>query len=320
MTEAESQYLSAEELSALLAEKVMPPEEWYHYTTITGLKGILDRAQLWGTHIAYLNDSREVEYGLEALAKLVKMQADEMPEFQANDDGTHSYFPMTSLWSATDQDMLRRKDILKHELGPFVACLSRSRDQLSQWRGYGRGGGYAIHFDRDMLKSTIQQVNQDGQPVPNAPKPDIEWVAYAWFNFRKQIIAAVDEHLSEVTSLVEVPGMTEEEVAAMYEEPERKFFDKVLYLAARMKHPKFQEEWETRIMCRCDETFYSESPTLGLIPRTSFAFDPAAIVEIIVGPSDYAQSRKRSVERYLSRQERYSHVKVEVSKIPYREI
>ena len=42
--------------------------------------------------------------------------------------------------------------------------------------------------------------------------------------------------------------MSDEEVAAINDEPERKFFDKVLYLAARMKHPKFQEEWETRIM------------------------------------------------------------------------
>jgi hypothetical protein len=301
--------------------RITPTEEWYHYTTITGLKGILDKTQLWGTHIAYLNDSREIEYGIEALARLVKMRSQELPEFKDNADGTATFFPMASLWSGTDGSILDRKEVLKHDMGPFVACLSRSRDLLSQWRGYGRGGGYAIRFDPKVLADTIHQVTSDGDPVLNVPKPDIEWVAYVWTNFQTQIVEAVSEYLDEITFLVAEPEMTDDEVAALSDEPQRKFFDKVLYLATRMKHPKFQEEWETRIMCRCDETFYTESQTLGLIPRTSFGFEPRAIQEIIVGPSDYSQARKQSVDRYLSRHRvQYPGVEVTVSEIPYREL
>jgi hypothetical protein len=71
VTQATADDFDAERTAAEAVAKMTPAEEWYHYTTIAGLKGILDTAQLWGTHIAYLNDLREVQYGIEALAQPV---------------------------------------------------------------------------------------------------------------------------------------------------------------------------------------------------------------------------------------------------------
>lgn len=34
----------------------------YHYTTASGLKGILDRHTLWATHYKLLNDTSEIEH------------------------------------------------------------------------------------------------------------------------------------------------------------------------------------------------------------------------------------------------------------------
>lgn len=307
-------------LSELLT-RAEPTKEWYHYTTITGLKGILDKAQLWGTQVAYLNDSQEIEYGVEALAQLVRAHSNQLPLFEQNADRSYRYFPKNSLWIGTDQTILDRKAELKQELGPFVACLSRARDLLSQWRGYGQGGGYAIRFDPEVLSDTLEQVDSDGDFVEGAPPVNVASVKYNGHSFEAQIISVVERYHFEVTSLVATPDMTEDEAAALHLEPERRMFDKVLQLATRMKHPKFQEEWETRIMCRCDETFYTESQTLGLIPRTSFWFSPHAIREIIIGPSSFADSRKLSVERYLAKDPvRFHNVEVTVSEIPYREL
>ena len=46
------------------------PPELFHYTTIEGLKGILENRCVWSTHFEYLNDSTEVIYG-QTLAKKV---------------------------------------------------------------------------------------------------------------------------------------------------------------------------------------------------------------------------------------------------------
>lgn len=315
--DADGKLISLEEI----VERHFPPEEWFHYTTIGGLRGILDTSALWGTHIAFLNDSQELEYGVEALARLVRIRAEQMPEFTENEDGTNSFHPIASLWQGTDQSMLDRKEELKQEYGPFVSCLSRSRDQLSQWRGYGRGGGYAVRFDPSVLKESIRQVDLEGKPVPDAPIPEIEWVAYVWHNFREQIEWSVQKYIDDSIALVAEPGMSEAEIEAMVEGPRNDFYERVVYLASRMKDLSFREEDETRILSQCDETFYTESPSLGLIPRTSFGFDKEAVKEIIVGPGDYAEARAVSIERFLRRHPRgYKHVEVTQSKVPYRDI
>ena len=51
----------------------------------------------------------------------------------------------------------QRTQFLRQNFGPFVTCLSESRDQLSQWRGYGAGGGYAIRFDSRGLRESVQR-------------------------------------------------------------------------------------------------------------------------------------------------------------------
>lgn len=42
-------------------------EKLYHYTTAEGLKSILEGREFWATHVAHLNDSSELEYGLNLL-------------------------------------------------------------------------------------------------------------------------------------------------------------------------------------------------------------------------------------------------------------
>lgn len=39
-----------------------PKELLYHYTTISGLKGIVESQSLWASDVRYMNDSAELQY------------------------------------------------------------------------------------------------------------------------------------------------------------------------------------------------------------------------------------------------------------------
>ncbi len=92
----------------------------YHYTTMDGLKGILESGVLWLTNIKYLNDTTELHHGYEILNSLLKKR--DCPEVGFTDD-TYA----------------------------FTASFSKDCDSLSQWRAYAKGGGVAIGFPRSAI-------------------------------------------------------------------------------------------------------------------------------------------------------------------------
>ena len=50
-------------------------------------------------------------------------------------------------------------------------------DQLSQWRGYAEGGGYAIHYDAKPLRSSIRLYGLDG-PNRFGERNALDQIAY----------------------------------------------------------------------------------------------------------------------------------------------
>src|SRR5258708_18931696 len=114
------------------------PERVYHYAGVSGLKGIIEDQCLWASDVWYMNDSREALYGLRAIERALKAMA-----------------PGTGLESEVHKAALDRlakmgdEDDLVHS---YIACLSKKRDDLSQWRAYGRPRGFSIGFDRQTLE------------------------------------------------------------------------------------------------------------------------------------------------------------------------
>ena len=43
--------------------------ELFHYTTLNGLRGILENGSLWATHYSHLNDSTEIDFVQAALVQ-----------------------------------------------------------------------------------------------------------------------------------------------------------------------------------------------------------------------------------------------------------
>lgn len=100
----------------------------YHYTSVSGLRGIIDSGNIRATHLGFLNDLSEGSAGI----------ADEA-------------------WRARLEEADKRSPL-------FIASFCRHQERhelrnglLSQWRGYaGEGGGYCVVFDEDVLDGLVE--------------------------------------------------------------------------------------------------------------------------------------------------------------------
>ena len=121
-------------------------DKLFHYTSPQGLIGIITSNELWASDIFSLNDAEEMTRGMDIARKIIN-----------------------NLYETTeDTNKKERIDRFKKDLaniGPsqnistLVCSLTGAGDQLSQWRAYCAGGGYAIGFPLEGLKKAID--NQD---------------------------------------------------------------------------------------------------------------------------------------------------------------
>jgi len=105
----------------------------FHYTSIGGLKGILESATLRFTNINYLNDKDEIKAGMDSLAKTI---------------------------AATDEEKEKIFSSIRNRgMQTFVCCFSLDEDSLPMWNYYTKeinNQGYNIEFnDKSLVESII---------------------------------------------------------------------------------------------------------------------------------------------------------------------
>lgn len=131
----------------------------YHYTTSSGLLGILNTKKIWATHARFLNDAQELDYGLTLIREIL-----------------HGY-PAGDLISAAATHLTESRPAY------FLTCFCAVDDLLSQWRAYARsttGTGYSLGFDTRFLPAEhLVEVEYD---------PTTQAVA---------VRSAIDEHLAQ---------------------------------------------------------------------------------------------------------------------------
>jgi hypothetical protein len=136
------------------------PSVLYHYTTSSGLLGILNTKRIWATHARFLNDAQELDYGLTLIREIL-----------------HSY-PAGDLVSAAATHLTESRPAY------FLTCFCAVDDLLSQWRAYARspnGTGYSLGFETRFLPAEhLVEVEYD---------PATQAVA---------VRSAIDEHLARV--------------------------------------------------------------------------------------------------------------------------
>jgi hypothetical protein len=141
------------------------PSIVYHYTDGAGLLGIIEKKQIWCTHVNHLNDAQEhkinrVLYG-EMLADICARRLEAPAEVMK--------VAQVAL-SRIDRKMGPPDDEISDH---FVACFSSVHDSLNQWRGYSRSGTkFCIGFNFGALKKAAKasglefgQLNYDNDSV-----------------------------------------------------------------------------------------------------------------------------------------------------------
>lgn len=111
------------------------PINLFHYTSQTGLLGMIENKEIWATNISYLNDLKEFKHTIELIREIID---NEIKKGIIDSD-------LSSLFEEVVKTAFPSQTI-------FVASFSEEGDLLSQWRGYcGDGVGYSVGIDCDIL-------------------------------------------------------------------------------------------------------------------------------------------------------------------------
>ncbi len=140
-----------------ITPKQMPPRGLlYHYTTADGLKGIIEKNELWATSAYFLNDSSEISYGYGVLKEVLDAWLAKNP--RPEDSLTLGLVRGLDKWFG--EELLKRNVI-----NPiYLACFCENDNLLSQWRTYGQSGGYSLGFT---VPAPDLLTGQGFKPEPN---------------------------------------------------------------------------------------------------------------------------------------------------------
>lgn len=275
-----------------------PRETLYHYTSLSGLIGIVGSQELRASDIRYMNDSTELRHTLELLNKQVTRR----------------------ILSGVDSPGLLNAflDWLSRRIsrGPmlFGASFRANGNLLSQWRGYSvHGKGVSIGFDPVTIS---QQARKQGFSVGRCI-----YDTDAQSSLIEQVIDAVDE-LSERWD--DDAGKHIRQADAVFGNIE----EDLLRLAAVLKHPAFEEEQEWRIVSpvvrdvSLDSIQFREGVSM-LVPYFAFLLNDAeqegiALNHIYIGPSANAELSMNSVRLYMEQKNSQPRDGISYCQIPFR--
>jgi hypothetical protein len=317
--------------------------ELMHYTSLDGLKGIIESDCLWATDASFLNDSSEIAHYFDTrLEVLISSEVREFAIEQARhpaklasmirDGGIDALVADEARkWSAA----IRRATLSVNR--PFVLSLSGPSDQrvkqsglLSQWRGYGGDGGYALVLDTARIELAMQRENKKHHSL----RVLLGDVYYQGIDPNLQPYATQDVAESEVTVKQGVARLLRGGTA---DETEG-FYDAVTVLSCLCKHWGFWEEREVRVVVHPALEEVAGVETGPLLPRKEIktfrrgetdvpyvelfahlsekdADRNLPIRRVIVGPHRYSSARAKAVRKLLL--DRGYQAEVVESEIPY---
>lgn len=230
----------------------MSQELIWHYTDSAGLIGILQSGALWATSAFHLNDAQEVNYPRD-------LYLPEVGTFLNSDD--HRDLAPSLGWylesGATFLDMT-----------PFVSCFCEADNLLSQWRCYGKGGGFAVGLDLHYYWQSVQ----------------VGW------NPLVRVVYMEDQQRARIGSFLQDVAITWR-AASESSRPNDPgsvipaFYVRAMHLLMSLKHPSFSEEREVRFLQFEDVLRSNDANTLWAAPPKRVKWRPGQ-----VGPTPYVDA------------------------------
>lgn len=269
----------------------------YHYTGVEGLKAILDSQEMWLTDYAYLNDSAELQHGLQVFEEKLKLKL-ENSKYQAIAD-------IFRIWL---------ENIRTHSYRICITSYSLDGDSLSQWRAYGSIAigiepSYVVAGSECKFNTVIYDRAQQ------------EYLVEFFLNHALQAFEVDMKNGQQRGNL---------DVVDVY----RSGVNQVIGTAALFKNEGFRDEREVRVAYIEDPDLYSNlgidrapkrfrANKHGIIPYVttrditkSKNMPNLPIREIITGPT-ISEIGRKSISEYLEHQG-LKGVVVRPSKVPFR--
>ncbi len=276
-----------------------PSGTLYHYTSLSGLEGILSSGSLWASDILYLNDAAEMQH----TAEVIRI------EIARRLEGGCSSPRLLSQLKDWIFDRLENGHML------FVSSFTANGNILSQWRGYcQQGKGVSIGFNAECIcASAEKQSFQVGKCIYEYAKQ---------LELASQIISAIEalaEQLGEADKSKKHPSQSYHHVFETAEAD-------ILRIASLLKHPSFKEEDEWRVVSPVLTNYvtspisYREGMSM-FVPYVEFKLSRAARVElehIFLGPTPNINLSMSSLSRFLSRKGFSPSKGISYCNIPYR--
>jgi len=284
-----------------------PAKIVFHYTSLDGLLGITESASIWGTNILYLNDASEFSYAKALLSNEIENFCEANPDFKKETSWGYYFFEFL--------EKNINKLLPSEHFSSYVCSFSEVSDLLSQWRGYCKNGsGYSLGFALSSLQSCVRRARFD--------------IKQCIYDVRKQT-DAIGELLRKASDrfVLEV-GRAGENWDAKSKYIAADILVEFIQLAPFLKHPKFEEEREWRIVANL-KTDYVKSQikfrpgSTMIVPYIEIPLPIEAgslvIDEVFIGPTSDRELSTASVALLL-KSRNVTCSRVNCSTIPYRAV
>lgn len=303
-------------LNDVLSRK--PEKPLYHYTTQTGLLGIIRVRQIWATHTQYLNDRREFLHAVD----LVRAEILRLLDEENTRPGESSAKRTEAL-----NIMHGALSLSPEHINVCVCSFSEDSDSLSQWRAYGGPSGFAIGFSPEVLVAAVEKQRFFLAKCIYEPAAQLDIVR-----------ALVQEVLDE--NLLKSPVFEDRESNEVFWNTGGNLLTYLYRYAPILKDRSFEEEREWRIISKpilAPRLDFREGRSL-IIPYYRLPLwedgQKTEIHEIVVGPTRDEERSIKSVNRLIKGRdvikERYligldlikqgwGHTPVRASQVPYRD-
>ena len=206
-------------------------EYLYHYTSLEGLKGILESDCLWATDAFKSKDSTEIKWGEKILEK-------KLIESGISENDAKKFISAI------------RKAINERAKGVFLTCFSgviedeyheyrEDNGVLSQWRGYG---SYAIKFDQKKLKIFFE--------TEGSTKDFKDWFGIADFDDGVKYFDPTGNcsagYFDEQFASLKEAALSKEKFLELEQDAFEKVIENFCICLLLSKHVGFEEELERR--------------------------------------------------------------------------
>lgn len=279
-----------------------PNGNLHHYTTSSGLIGIIQKQGFYASPFNSLNDPKELNYGVELI---------EQACIELTFDQSATNEERTIALAVMNNDFVKAKKYPHHFPTIILTSFSEDPDNLSQWRSYSDDGfGFSISID----PKAIDFKTQEFETMHSS------WSFYKCIydeNIQKQLIRNYILLLSKNITNLKSYG---DEVLGNY------FLIILWELVSIFKHPAYKDEKEWRVRTSIEpnriknELNYYPS---GKILKASklFSFERRNLLShITVGPRNIPESTILATEILIeqSNLNNKKYISVNMSKAPYR--